>query len=72
MKKHAERPYALTRVLRAFWSTPRRLDGFEMEVDQELKALNRTRNVVGRLVPVEALSTWRRDLTEGGYRRLSR
>jgi HK97 family phage major capsid protein len=34
-----------------------------MEVNEELKSLNRSRNVVGTLIPIEALSTWRRDLT---------
>jgi len=67
LQKHAKRPYSLTKVLRSFCSTPPKLDGFENEVDQELQSLNRARNVVGRLVPVEALSTWRRDLTVAGY-----
>ena len=64
MQKHAKRPYSLLRVLRSFCSSPHSLDGFEAEVDQELKSLNRARNVVGRLVPAEVL---RRDLTIGGY-----
>jgi HK97 family phage major capsid protein len=64
--KYAKRPYSLTKVLRSFCTTPPRLDGFEAEVNEELKALNRARNVVGTLVPVEALSTWRRDLSVGG------
>src|SRR6516165_5995239 len=63
MQKHAKRPYSLTRVLRSFCTSPPKLDGFEVEVDEELKALNRGRNVVGRLVPLESLSTWRRDLS---------
>jgi hypothetical protein len=67
LQKHAKRPYSLTRVLRSFCTTPPRLDGFEAEVDEELKSLNRARNVVGPLVPIEALSTWRRDLTIAGY-----
>jgi hypothetical protein len=58
-QKHAKRPYSLLRVLRSFCTSPPKLDGFEMEVHQELMSLNRARNVVGRLVPVEALSTWR-------------
>jgi hypothetical protein len=66
-EKHAKRPYSLTKVLRSFCSTPAKLDGFEAEVDQELRSLNRARDPVGRLVPLEALSTWRRDLTIGGY-----
>jgi HK97 family phage major capsid protein len=67
LRKHAKRDYSLTRVLKSFCTTPQKLDGFELEVDEELRSLNRTRNVVGRLVPLEALSTWRRDLTIGGY-----
>jgi HK97 family phage major capsid protein len=68
LQKHAKRPYSLTSVIRSFCSKPHHLDGFENEVDEELKALNRARNVVGTLVPVEALSTWRRDLTiSGGF-----
>jgi HK97 family phage major capsid protein len=43
------------------------LDGFETEVSQELQALNRGRNVNGTLVPIEALSPSRRDLTIAGY-----
>src|SRR6516165_3440834 len=34
-----------------------------MEVDMELRALNPYRNVIGKLVPVEALSPLRRDLS---------
>jgi|SRR6516164_4585830 len=41
MQKHAKRPYSLTRVLRSFCTSPPKLDGFEVEVDEELKALNR-------------------------------
>src|SRR5215472_10850043 len=67
LQKHAKRPYSLTRVLRSFCKTPPKLDGFEQEVDQELQSLNRARNPVGRLVPIEALSTWRRDLSIAGY-----
>jgi hypothetical protein len=39
------------------------LDGFEAEVNEELKALNLARNVVGTLIPAEALLPWRRDLS---------
>jgi HK97 family phage major capsid protein len=53
------------KVIRDLASTHPRLDGFEVEVDQELKKLNRARNVNGTLVPIEALSPWRRDLTTG-------
>jgi Phage capsid family len=66
MEKYAKRRYSLMRVLRSYCQTPPKLDGFEAEVEQELKALNRTRNVVGTLVPIEALSSWRRDLTIPG------
>jgi hypothetical protein len=67
MQKHSKRPYSLTRVLRAFCKTPPKLDGFEQEVNQELQSLNRARNPVGKLIPIQALSTLRRDLTIGGY-----
>jgi len=67
MHKHSKRPYSLTRVLRAFCKTPPKLDGFEQEVNQELQSLNRARNPVGKLIPIQALSTLRRDLTIGGY-----
>ena len=46
---------------------PPKLDGFEAEVDQELQSLNRARNPVGKLVPIQALSTLRRDLSIAGY-----
>jgi HK97 family phage major capsid protein len=67
LQKHAKRPYSLTNVIRSLCSTPPKLDGFEMEVNEELHALNHARNVVGTLVPAEALSTCRRDLTIAGY-----
>jgi len=67
MQKRAKRPYSLTKVLRSCCKTPPRLDGFEQEVHEELQSLNRARSPVGRLVPVEALSTWRRDLSIAGY-----
>ena len=62
----ARRPYSLTRVLRSYCKTPPRLDGFEQEVHEELSSLNRARTPVGKLVPIEALSSWRRDLTIPG------
>jgi hypothetical protein len=65
LQKHAKRPYSLTKLIRSLCTRPPRLDGFENEVNEELRALNRARNVVGHLVPIEALSTWRRDLTIG-------
>jgi hypothetical protein len=67
MEHRAKRPYSLTKVIRALSSTPYQLDGFEVEINQELKALNRSRNVNGVLVPIEALSPTRRDLTVSGY-----
>jgi HK97 family phage major capsid protein len=67
MTKRAKRPYSLIKVLRSYCKTPPRLDGFEQEVHEELQSLNRSRSPVGRLVPIEALSTWRRDLSIGGY-----
>ena len=66
MEKYAKRPYSLMRVLRSFCTSPPSLDGFEMEVHQELMNLSKGRNVTGRLVPIEALSSWRRDLTIPG------
>ena len=67
MQKRSKRPYSLTRVLKSYCKTPPKLDGFELEVDQELKALNRARSPVGKLVPIQALSTLRRDLSIAGY-----
>jgi hypothetical protein len=63
----ARRPYSLTRVLRSFCKTPPRLDGFEQEVHEELASLNRGRNAIGKLVPIQALSTLKRDLSVTGY-----
>jgi hypothetical protein len=63
MQQHANRPYSLLRVLRSFSQTPSSLDGFEMEIHQELSKLNRGRSINGTL---EVLSTWRRDLTIPG------
>src|SRR5215472_14317184 len=67
MQIRAKRPYSLTRVLRSFCKTPPRFDGFEQEVHEELQSLNRARSVVGKLVPIEALSTLKRDLSIAGY-----
>ena len=45
-------------------STPPSLSMLETEVDQELRALNPNRNVIGKLVPIEVLAQpWRRDLS---------
>jgi hypothetical protein len=63
LEKHAKRPYSLCRVMRGLTAMPYNVDGFEAEVDQELRALNRTRSTNGVLVPIEVLSPWRRDLT---------
>jgi hypothetical protein len=63
LEKHSKRPYSICRVISGLSSTPCKLDGFEAEVDQELRALNRTRNTNGVLIPIETLSPWRRDLT---------
>ena len=68
LEQRAKRPYSLTSVVRSMCETPPRLGTLEMEVDQELRALNPNRNVIGKLVPVEVLAQpWRRDLTIGGY-----
>jgi hypothetical protein len=68
VEQRAGRPYSLTSLLRSMCSTPPSLSALEIEVDQELRALNPHRNVIGKLVPVEALAQpWRRDLTIGGY-----
>jgi hypothetical protein len=65
LQMHANRPYSLARVLRSFCKSPPKLDGFEYEVHEELRALSPGRNVVGRLIPLEALAT--RQLTIGAY-----
>src|SRR5215471_1474697 len=67
MEHRSKRPYSLTKIIRALSSSPNQLDGFEREINQELQALNRSRNVTGVLVPIEALSPSRRDLTVSGY-----
>jgi hypothetical protein len=61
----AKQPYSLSKVVRELAKQPQKLTGFEMEVDQELKALNRERQVLGTFIPMEALS--RRDLSIGTY-----
>jgi len=68
MEQRAKRPYSLTSLLRSMCTTPPNLGTLEMEVHEELRALNPNRNVTGKLVPLEVLSSpWRRDLTIGGY-----
>jgi hypothetical protein len=66
MEHRAKRPYSLTNVIRSFSMSPYKLDGFEVEVSQELKALNPGRDVTGVLVPIQALTPSRRDLTVTG------
>jgi hypothetical protein len=63
LERRAKRPYSLTNVLRSMCEAPPKLGTLEMEVDQELRALNPYRNVIGKLVPIEALSPLRRDLS---------
>jgi hypothetical protein len=64
LERRRKRPYSLTSVLRAMCETPHKLGMLEMEVDQELRALNPNRGVIGHLVPIQALSQpWRRDLS---------
>ena len=66
MQHRAQRPYSLTKVIRSLSSSPYKLDGFEVEVNQELKALNPGRDVTGVLVPMQVLTPSRRDLTVSG------
>src|SRR6516164_1834343 len=66
MEHRAQRPYSLTKIIRSLSTSPYKLDGFEVEVNQELKALNPGRNVNGILVPIQALTPSRRDLTVSG------
>ena len=63
MEKHAGRPYSLTRLIRGMSLNKPKLDALEVEVDEELKSLNRSRQVVGVLIPPQILN---RDLTVGG------
>jgi|SRR6516165_320332 hypothetical protein len=65
LEKRAKRPYSLQSVLRSMCETPPRLGALEIEVDQELRSLNRARNIVGKLVPLEVLSPLRRDRCVG-------
>ena len=65
LEKRAKHPYSVMRLVRGLSSKPNRLDGFEIEVSQELKSLNPARNQTGVLVPVEAFGVSRRDLTTG-------
>jgi hypothetical protein len=65
LEKRCKRPYSILKVVRALSDKPSRLEGFEAEVDQELKSLNPRRSVDGILIPLEALAVSRRDLTTG-------
>jgi len=65
LEKTAKRPYSLAKVIRERGSQPPRLTGFEMEVHQELCSLNRGHEVMGTMIPMQALS--RRDLSVGTY-----
>jgi hypothetical protein len=58
----AKRLYSLSKVIRELAKQPPRLTGFELEVDEELRCLNRGHNVMGTLIPLEILC---RDLTAG-------
>jgi HK97 family phage major capsid protein len=63
-EKAAKRPYSIAKVIRELTTQPPRLTGFEMEIDEELRALNRGRDVIGTLVPMQAFC--QRDLTATG------
>jgi hypothetical protein len=64
LEKAAKRPYSLAKVIRELAKQPPALSGFERECHEELSALDRTQHVLGRFVPMEALS--RRDLSVTG------
>jgi HK97 family phage major capsid protein len=61
MERLSKRPYSLAKVIRELGQQPPALTGFEAEVNQELKALTRERQVMGTMLPMQALC--RRDLT---------
>ena len=61
MEKRCRQPYSLSKVIRELGKQPPALSGFEMEVNQELKALTGDRQVLGTMLPMQALC--RRDLT---------
>jgi HK97 family phage major capsid protein len=63
LEKRSKRPYSLAKVVREL--SKHNLSGFELEVSQELRALNRGQNALATLIPMEVLS--RRDLSVGGY-----
>src|SRR6516164_3911044 len=65
LEQQCKRPYSLAKVIRELAQQPPKLTGFEMEVAEELRALNPDRHVMGRFIPTQALL--RRDLTAGGY-----
>jgi hypothetical protein len=65
LEKGSKRPYSLAKVIRERGSDQPRLTGLEMEVHQELRALNRGYEPMGTLVPMQALS--KRDLSIATY-----
>jgi hypothetical protein len=62
LEKASQRPYSIAKVIRELGK--QRLTGFELEVSQELCALNRGHNALSTAIPMEVLS--RRDLSVGG------
>jgi hypothetical protein len=56
--------YSLAKTVRELTKQPARLTGLESELDEELRSLNRGRDVVGTLIPLQAFM--RRDLTATG------
>jgi HK97 family phage major capsid protein len=64
MERLSKRPYSLSKVIRELAKQPLALSGFEAEVNQELKALTGDRQVLGTMLPMQALC--RRDLTTSG------
>jgi HK97 family phage major capsid protein len=64
-EKAAKRPYSIAKVIKELGHKPSRLTGFEMEVHEELRALNRSNDPIGIFIPMGILS--RRDLSVGSY-----
>jgi HK97 family phage major capsid protein len=65
LEKACKRPYSLAKVIHEQGIKPSRLIGFELEVHEELHALNRQYDPIGTFIPLEILS--RRDLSVGAY-----
>ena len=63
LEQQCKRPYSLAKVIRELAQQPPKLTGFEMEVAEELRALNPDRHVMGRFIPTQALL--RHNLTAG-------